>query len=584
MQAKDVMSDGVMSIAGDATVREAIELLAKTRVSAMPVLDDGGVMIGIVSEADLIAAAGLDAAAVATAMSRPVVEIMTRDVVTAGEQASLAELAESMRKHRIKRVPILRGDSVVGVVSRLDLLKGLIATDAGARPAGEVAGARRRGRPLLWGAMAVGALAVVAGLVAMYLVPPPSIGPATPPIAAAEAFAKCLQGSDLRGIRAKAVLQVANCSAAIQSRQLTPTELATARLNRGAARAVLGDRTLAGGDYLEALRHYDGAIDPSQPDALNLYRRGAALDALGQSDRALRDYNQAIRLDPRYPLAYYARGVLLAGYKRTFDRAIGDFDKVLVLEPGNVAALIRRGEAYGKLGDFGNAMADLDRAAGLAPDDPEVYVYRGIVNGWRREGRRAMDDFNAALRLDADNVNALVNRAAVYAGDRLYDLAIRDLDAAIALQGNDALAFYNRGYALFATRKYELAIADYGTAISHDPTMGLAYNNRCLVRTIVGRDLVAALTDCDMALKLMPTNLDVRETRGFIYLKLGDPAIAIVEYSAVLDVDPNRAFALFGRGLARRKMGLTSEGNADQAAARALDPSIETRFSVHGVD
>ena len=95
--------------------------------------------------------------------------------------------------------------------------------------------------------------------------------------------------------------------------------------------------------------------------------------------------------------------------------------------------------------------------------------------------------------------------------------------------------------------------------------------------------MVAALADCDTALKTMPTNLDVRVTRGFIYLKLGDPAIAIVEYNAALDVDPNRSLALYGRGVARVRMGQTKDGEADQAAARALNPSVERQFAPYGV-
>ena len=149
--------------------------------------------------------------------------------------------------------------------------------------------------------------------------------------------------------------------------------------------------------------------------------------------------------------------------------------------------------------------------------------------------------------------------------------------------GRRPLAYYNRGYVHFAKQNYGLAIDDYSRAIALDPGMGLAYNNRCLARTIVGRDLIEALADCDMALKARPTNLEVRETRGFIYLKLGDPAIAIVEYNAVLEIDPNRPLALYGRGLARIKLGRTQEGEVDQAAARALDPSIERRFTIYGV-
>ena len=415
----------------------------------------------------------------------------------------------------------------------------------------------------------------------------PAIEPAAPTVSASLAGEDCLQSrfpSGFQSSRANAERWVAACSNAIQSRSLTPAELAVARVNRGAARMAMGDAILASGDYLEALKHYDSAIDPMQPDALALYRRGAVLDGLGQSERALKDYNQAIRLDPKFPLAYYGRGILLATRERAYARAVGDFDKVLQLVPDNVDALIRRGDAYGQLGDFGHAIADLDRAVQLAPDDVEPYIYRGLAHNRRGENKLAVADFDTALKLDPRNVDALRNRGALYATNGQADLAIRDLNAAIAIQPNDPLSFYDRGYAHFAKRNYEMAIVDYSTAIALEPNMGLAYNNRCLTRTIVGQDLVAALADCDRALKLMPYNLEVRVTRGFTYLKLGDPAIAIVEYNAVLEVDPNRALALHGRGLAKIKMGRASEGQADQAAARVFDPSVERQFSIYGVN
>jgi CBS domain-containing protein len=134
MRAKDVMSDGVMSLAADAMVLEAAQLLVNCHVSAMPVVDAAGRMIGIVSEADLLGCAAdgdgstggfLDAA------SRKVVEIMTRDVITAGEDTPVTALAKLMTERRIKRLPILRGSTVVGIVSRIDLLRALISLNSG---------------------------------------------------------------------------------------------------------------------------------------------------------------------------------------------------------------------------------------------------------------------------------------------------------------------------------------------------------------------------------------------------------------------------------------------------------------------
>jgi tetratricopeptide (TPR) repeat protein len=146
------------------------------------------------------------------------------------------------------------------------------------------------------------------------------------------------------------------------------------------------------------------------------------------------------------------------------------------------------------------------------------------------------------------------------------------------------LAFFDRGYAYFGKHQYELAVTDYGTAIFFAPTMGQAYLNRGLTRTIQGKDLVEALADCDQALKLLPLSIVARETRGFIYLKLGDPAIAIKEYEAALQIDANRPLALYGLGLAKIRMGRKSEGEADQAAALVLNPAIASEFSIYGVE
>lgn len=407
----------------------------------------------------------------------------------------------------------------------------------------------------------------------------PALQTATPKVVVDD---DCLQSSS-QPYRISAEQRVIDCSNALQSHKLTPAQVAVARVNRGLARMATGDKRMADIDYQEAIKHYDSVIDPKESDSLALYRRGVAHNGLGQTDRALADYSEAIRLDPDEPNAYFERGIVLATRKRAYVRAIADFNRALELAPNNIDALVHRGDAYGQMGDFARALADLDRAVGLAPDYQLGYFFRGVANSRRGQNALALNDYNAALKIYPRYVDALVSRAAVYAIDGKQDLALGDLDAAIALEGNNALALYNRGFVHFVKREYDLAISDYSGAIGFDPKMGLAYANRCLVRAITGTDLVEALSDCDVALKVMPTNMDVRETRGFIYMKLGDPAIAIVEYTAALEHDPNRTLALYGRGLARIRMGDKKEGVADQAAARALNPSVEREFSIYGV-
>ncbi len=142
MRAKDVMSQGITSLTYDATVQEAVELLVNTGVSAMPVLDKDGIMIGIVSEADLIRHARSEAwdrelreeASIASSFARPVTEVMTEKVLTVDENMPLVEVAKLMSTQRVKRLPVTRDKSVVGVVSRVDLLKALLSR----RPAAAV--------------------------------------------------------------------------------------------------------------------------------------------------------------------------------------------------------------------------------------------------------------------------------------------------------------------------------------------------------------------------------------------------------------------------------------------------------------
>jgi tetratricopeptide (TPR) repeat protein len=374
------------------------------------------------------------------------------------------------------------------------------------------------------------------------------------------------------------------CSQALQSRRLRLDQVALARLTRGVARTMLGNKVASSEDYLEALKHYDTVIDPRNPDALDVYRRAVAEQGLGKTDQALADYSTAIRLDPQNPFAYLGRGTLIASRGRNYLRAVDDFNRTLQIEPNNAMALIARGEAWSELGEYGPALTDLDRAIELAPRNAHALVVRGHVHTRRGNRLLARRDYDAALLIAPREVFALSNRAAIYAQEGMYGLAIRDLDAALEIDDRNALAYYNRGYAHFALGNYAPAMADYEAALRLDEKMGLAHINLCLTRVVSGIATSAAdIADCDRALKLMPLNLEIRETRGFIYLKLGEPAKAEKEYAAALDIDPNRPLALYGRGLAQCWLGRKEQGEQDKAAARAIAPNVARQFTRFGI-
>jgi tetratricopeptide (TPR) repeat protein len=378
--------------------------------------------------------------------------------------------------------------------------------------------------------------------------------------------------------------RIAACSELIQIAKLAGPEMALAYLNRAAAYKATGNQAQAASDYAEALRRFDNLVDENQPVAQIVYQRAVAYQALGQVDRALASYGEAIRLDPTNPMPLVDRANALLRHKGRLADAIRDFTLALALSPNNADALMGRGDAYGRNGDFALALADLNRAIVLVPDNANAHVLRGLLNSRRGDSQSAATDYDAALVIDPRNMDALINRAALYSIAGQQDKALVDLDAAIAIRPNEPLAFYNRGYVHFSRKQYELAIADYSSAIDLDATFAIAYNNRCLALVLAGRNVTEAMVDCDKAFALTPNSVDVRDTRGLIYLKSGKPALAIAEYDAALKLDPKRALALYGRGLARIKMGDAQGGASDRTAAALLDADVNEQFLRYGLD
>jgi CBS domain-containing protein len=149
MRARDVMTRRVVCLPFDASVFDAAELLLGAGVSAVPVVDAEGVMVGIVSEADLMRRGEIgtspqrswlrrlltDGAAAARdfvqSHSRRVAEVMTRPVITAGEETEIAELVRLMEAHGVKRIPIVDRGKVKGIVSRANLVQALLSQEPG---------------------------------------------------------------------------------------------------------------------------------------------------------------------------------------------------------------------------------------------------------------------------------------------------------------------------------------------------------------------------------------------------------------------------------------------------------------------
>ncbi len=143
MKVADVMTREVVSIAPDASVMEAVRLMLQHKISGLPVIDASGNLQGVVTEGDFLRRVetgterkrsrlvefllgpGRLATDYVRASGRKVDEVMTPDVRTVTEDEALEQVVHLMERYRIKRVPVVRGDKVVGIVTRQNLMRAL---------------------------------------------------------------------------------------------------------------------------------------------------------------------------------------------------------------------------------------------------------------------------------------------------------------------------------------------------------------------------------------------------------------------------------------------------------------------------
>jgi CBS domain-containing protein len=130
MRTCDVMSSPVVTVPPDAPLKDVASLLVERRINAVPVVDAGHRLIGIVSEADLLpleTGPGQAPGGVAPHLAR---EVMRQSVYTLAEDTDATAAARMMVRHRLKSVPVMAGGRVVGMVTRRDLLRLIARSDA----------------------------------------------------------------------------------------------------------------------------------------------------------------------------------------------------------------------------------------------------------------------------------------------------------------------------------------------------------------------------------------------------------------------------------------------------------------------
>jgi CBS domain-containing protein len=147
MRAKDIMTTNVATVTADASVETIAKLMLARNISGVPVVDGSGALLGIVTEGDLmhrqeneaaprtswwlrfLSDSETDAGAYVKTHGMRAGDVMSRDVMTVGEDTPVGDIARILAVNHIKRVPVMRDGAIVGIVSRANLLRGLATRD-----------------------------------------------------------------------------------------------------------------------------------------------------------------------------------------------------------------------------------------------------------------------------------------------------------------------------------------------------------------------------------------------------------------------------------------------------------------------
>ena len=372
----------------------------------------------------------------------------------------------------------------------------------------------------------------------------------------------------------------------------------------------VGHRNLDAHNLQVAVRNFDDAIrlDPNLLDAY--LGRGTAHLRLLRYDLAIFDFNDAVDIDSNSIEAYVGRAKALAA-QYELDAALDDLNEALDIDSDALAALNTRGFLYFLQGDSSRGVRDfrsvVDTADSLLtrnPDDVAILLERGIAFFWLFLNEQAVDDFSRVLELDPNNGEAYLYRARTQDIAGEYELALSDFELALEHTALPIWVYYYRGVAHRNADNHLEAIDDFTTAIElrneaglgSDPEIILTYYNRAESYIAVGRYL-AAVEDYNEAITVAEANPDsaigtvlnlaaldqLHVGRSIAHSYNGDTDSALVDINTAIDLDAEDPVYYLVRGRIYANLEQYDDALADYNEAINLDDEFALAYAERGV-
>jgi tetratricopeptide (TPR) repeat protein len=337
---------------------------------------------------------------------------------------------------------------------------------------------------------------------------------------------------------------------------------------------------LNSGNATDAVVAFTRASDIRAGDVFALLQRSSAYVMLNQSDKALADLAEVVRIDPEVNDARIRRTEIYAS-KGDEKKATEELNAALKAHPDNDYLHVYMGGLLARYGHLAEAEPEFAAAIAIRPS-PEAYLTRAR---WRPVTDTAgkLQDIDLALKLDPTSSDGLRMKTKILVDRGQAAEAVAILDRALKSEPDNTELWLSRAQVNVKASRLPRALQDFAEARKRSAGNAARLNSLCWDQATLGVALADALADCDAALRLAPQSAATLDSRGFVLLRLGRYKESVEAYDAALKLRPDQGASLFGRGLSKLRLGMKADGDADLAAARASSKSIDKTFAEYGV-
>ena len=257
------------------------------------------------------------------------------------------------------------------------------------------------------------------------------------------------------------------------------------------------------------------------------------------------------------------------------DKALADFDMAIKLEPAHPLAYVDRGQTLNDMGDRDGAIAAVSQALKIAPD------FAPALDLQKKLGLDTQQPDAAAARADDATCvfpvsGSILDRDTI---DRVIAACTTLIEAPGGGDEARAQIYLQRGSMFRRIGKFDSALADFGLSIKYDPKSAAAYTGRGNAYRGLGQ-FDEAIADHSEAIRLDPNNPEAYNNRGNAWRDKDDNQQAIADYNAAIKLDPHYSIAFYNRGIARLDSDDKAGGIADLRQALKINAELSQAADV----